>query len=126
MTAVAAVVFGLVTTIAIAFQLALAAGAPWGEYAMGGRFAGRLPPAMRIAAVGQAIVLAVLGTIVLADAGLVVPSIASGLPSAIWLAVGFSALSLALNAASRSPRERRVWVPVAAAMLVSSLVVAIT
>lgn len=126
LTAAAAVAFGLVTAIAIAFQLALAAGAPWGAYAMGGRFTGRFPPAMRVAAVGQAVVLAIVAILVLSDAGLVLPSIARAVPSAIWLAVGFSGLSLVLNAASRSPGERRIWVPVAAVMLVSSLIVALT
>lgn len=33
-----------------AFQLALALGAPWGTYVMGGTFPGSFPPAMRAAA----------------------------------------------------------------------------
>jgi hypothetical protein len=36
----AAIVFSLFTAGVIAFQLALAAGAPWGEYAMGGAYPG--------------------------------------------------------------------------------------
>jgi hypothetical protein len=36
-----------------------------------------------------------------------------------------SALAVALNAISRSAGERRIWVPVASVLLVSSLVVAI-
>lgn len=39
----------------IAFQLALALGAPWGEYAMGGRYPGRFPPGLRLAAVSRRI-----------------------------------------------------------------------
>jgi hypothetical protein len=46
-------------------------------------------------------------------------------PWAIWAVVGFSALSLALNAITPSAGERRIWVPVAAVMLASSLVVAL-
>jgi hypothetical protein len=125
-TVIAALLFTSVTLGAIAFQLALAAGAPWGAYAMGGRFPGRMPPAMRIAALGQAALLGLLILIVLAGAGLAQVPIVSGLPSLIWLVVGFSALSLVLNAASRSPGERRIWVPVAVIMLGSSLVVALT
>lgn len=125
-TLIAALLFTSVTLGAIAFQLALAAGAPWGAYAMGGRFPGRMPPAMRTAALGQAALLALLILIVLAAAGLAQVPIVSGLPSLIWLVVGFSALSLALNAASRSPGERRIWVPVAVVMLGSSLVVTLT
>ena len=45
--AVAAIVFAVVTSAVIGFQLALALGAPWGTYAMGGRFPGVLPALMR-------------------------------------------------------------------------------
>jgi hypothetical protein len=34
---VAAIVFAVVTSVGVGFQLALALGAPWGAYAMGGR-----------------------------------------------------------------------------------------
>ena len=44
MTAIAGIIFGVVAGGVVAFQLALAAGAPWGTYAMGGAYAGRLPP----------------------------------------------------------------------------------
>ena len=47
---VAALVYAGASTIIILFQLALAAGSPWGEYAMGGAFPGQLPPALRLAA----------------------------------------------------------------------------
>jgi hypothetical protein len=49
-TQLAAIVYTLATAVVVGFRLALAAGAPWGEYAMGGRFPGRFPPAMRAAA----------------------------------------------------------------------------
>ena len=47
-------------------------------------------------------------------------------PWLVWLPVVVSAVSLAMNAASRSAVERRTWVPVALVMLASSLVVALT
>jgi hypothetical protein len=124
--AVAAVVFAIVTSGAIVFQIALALGAPWGKYAMGGAFPGRLPTAMRGAAVVQALVLGVLALVVLAHAGLIDIPIVRELPWLIWVAVAFSAVSLALNAISRSAGERRIWVPVAMVMFGSSLVVALT
>jgi hypothetical protein len=124
--AVAAVVFAIVTSGAIVFQIALALGAPWGKYAMSGAFPGRLPTAMRGAAVVQALVLGVLALVVLAHAGLIDIPIVRELPWLIWVAVAFSAVSLALNAISRSAGERRIWVPVAMVMFGSSLVVALT
>ena len=122
----AAVVFALVTAGIIAFQLALALGAPWGSYAMGGKFPGRYPTAMRVAAIAQAALLALLAVIVLSKAELVLPSLSQTLPSLIWLAVAFSAVSVVLNAITPSSGERMLWVPVAVVMLVSSLVVALT
>jgi hypothetical protein len=121
----AAIVFALVTAGAIAFQVALALGAPWGRYAMGGRYPDRLPPAMRVSAVVQALVLVILAIIVLADAGIVLPQLAASYPWLIWVVVMFSTLSTLLNAITRSTVERRIWLPVALVMLASSLVVAI-
>ena len=43
MTTAAAILFAAVTVGVIAFQFALALGAPWGAYAMGGAFPGRYP-----------------------------------------------------------------------------------
>ena len=40
-----------ITFIVIVFQLALAFGAPWGEFTQGGRFKGTLPLSGRILAV---------------------------------------------------------------------------
>ena len=51
LTTLAALVFAAPAIGVIAFQLALAFGAPWGSYAMGGAFPGRMPPRMRVAAV---------------------------------------------------------------------------
>ena len=126
MTQAAAILFSIVTMGVIAFQVALAVGAPWGANAMGGAFPGRYPPRMRVAAAGMAALLGLLVLIVLSSAGLIIVPMLSGLPSLIWLVVAFSAVSVVLNAASRSAGERRIWVPVALVMLVSSLVVAVS
>lgn len=126
MTEAAAVVFTAVTAGVVGFQIALALGAPWGAYAMGGKFPGRYPPAMRVAAIGQAILLFLLGAIVLSTAGLAVPALSQALPSLIWLVVAFSGVSVVLNTITPSAGERRIWVPVAVVMLVSSLSVALT
>lgn len=125
MTSVAAVLFAAVVAGAVAFQLALAAGTPWGAYSMGGRYPGRLPPPMRLAAVVQAAVLAALAVIVLSAAGILVPPLPAGVRWLVWAPVAFAAVSLILNLATPSAAERRIWAPVAAALLITSLVVAL-
>ena len=86
-TTIAALVFAIAAIGVIAFQLALALGAPWGRYAMGGAFPGRFPPKMRVAAVVQAVLIALLAIAVLSCAGLVVPELAVAYPWLIWVAV---------------------------------------
>lgn len=110
----------------IAFQIALALGAPWGRFAMGGAIPGRFPPPMRVAAAVQAILIGLLAIAVLSAAGLVMPDLATAVPWLVWVAVVVSALAVVLNAISRSAGERRIWVPVASVLLVSSLLVALT
>ncbi len=122
---IAGIVFAAVAGGVVAFQLALAMGAPWATYAMGGAFPGRFPPPMRVAAVVQAVLIGFLAVVVLSAAGLVLPDLAAVLPWLVWIPVAVSAVALVLNAISRSAGERRIWVPVTAAMLVSSLVVAL-
>lgn len=126
MPAVAAIAFACVTAIVVAFEVALALGAPWGAYAMGCARPGRFSSAMRASAIGQAVVLAFLAVIVLADAGLGLPTVSESFRWLIWLAVAFSAVGVVLNAITRSAAERRLWLPVALVMLVSSLVVALS
>ncbi len=125
MNTLAAVLFAVVTAGVIAFQIALALGAPWGAYAMGGKYPGRYPPAMRITAIAQAVLLGLAVLVVLSDAGTIEPSVSRSFPWLIWIVVAFSAVSLVLNALTPSAGERRIWVPVAVVMLVSSLSVAL-
>ena len=120
----AAVIYALATLVVVGFQLALAAGAPWGEYAMGGRYPGRFPPAMRVAAVVQAVLLGVLALVVLDKAGVVALGWTASFPWLAWVPVVVSLLSAVMNAATRSRLERRLWLPVAIVMLLSSIVVA--
>ncbi len=122
----AAIAFATGTTVVVAFQIALALGAPWGAYAMGGRYPGRFPLPMRVAAVIQAIVLGAIAVIVLSRAGLFVTDLTEAFAWSIWIAVVVSALSVAVNMASPSAPERRIWVPVGLVMLSSALIVALT
>ncbi len=126
LTEVAAIAYAIATVGVIAFQVALALGAPWGAYAMGGSNPGSFPPKLRVAALLQAVVLAFLAVVVLSDAGLAIVSLSEAIPWLIWGVVAFSAISVVLNSISRSSVERRIWVPVGLVLLACSLTVAIT
>jgi len=120
----AALLFATVVAGVIAFQIALALGAPWGSYAMGGGSPGRFPAGLRAAAVVQAALLAVSSVVVLSRAGLVLPASSDASRWLIWFVVAISLVAVLLNGISRSSAERRIWVPVAVVMLGCSLLVA--
>jgi hypothetical protein len=125
MTAIfAARTFLALTAVAVAFQLALAGGAPWGELTMGGAYPGRLPLAMRAVAVGSAALLASVGAVVAARAGLALPRWGPAARRLIWGVVALMLVGVVLNAMTPSPRERALWLPVTAVLAVCALVVA--
>jgi hypothetical protein len=121
----AAYLFGALLLVLALFQLALALGAPWGAYAMGGAFPGIFPPAMRVAALVQVPVLGLVGLIVFARAGLVLPSWARAARMLIWVVVGLLGVGVVLNLITPSPMERLIWAPVAIALFLTSLRVAL-
>jgi hypothetical protein len=121
---IAAVVYAVVSAGVVAFQIALALGAPWGAYAVGGAFPGQFPPALRIAALVQAAILLLLAGIVLARAGIALRRWSRASRWLVWVAVALAAVSLVLNLITPSAGERMIWAPVALVLLVSSLLVA--
>ena len=125
LTDVLAIGFAAVTAAVVVFQLALAAGAPWGAYAMGGAFPGRMPTPMRVAAVVQALLLTGVAVVVLSAAGLVAPGLVAEWPWLTWVPVVVSAVAVVLNASTRSQGERRLWLPVTVVLLLCSLGVAL-
>ncbi len=122
---VAGVVFALITLGVIAFQLALALGAPWGDYAMGGAFPGKYPVRMRIAAVVQAFILALIVLAVLSAAGVVAAPWGTTPAGVVWSIVALFTVGLVLNLITPSAGERRIWAPVVAVMLVCCILVAV-
>jgi hypothetical protein len=121
---VAAVIYAIITFGVIAFQIALAAGAPWGAYAMSGASPGQFPPALRIAAIVQAVLLAGMAAVILARAGLILPGWWRVSHWLVWVVVALTALSLVLNLITPSAGERAIWAPTLALLLISSLIVA--
>jgi hypothetical protein len=123
---IAALLYTIISLAVVGFQIALAAGAPWGEYAMGGAFPSQFPPALRIAALVQAALLVGMAFIVLARADVILPRWSRVSRWLIWLVVGFAALSLVLNLITPSAGERAIWAPTAFLLLISSGIVAFT
>jgi len=121
----AAITYALITLGVIIFQLALAAGAPWGEYAMGGAYPGQFPPALRVGAVVQALLLAGFATVIAARGGLISSNRPRLMRVLAWVVVTFSALSFVLNSITPSAGERVIWAPVTLVMLICSVVVAL-
>jgi hypothetical protein len=120
-----AIVFSILIAIVIIFQISLAAGMPWGSYAMGGKFPGKYPPVMRLASLFQVIILALLASIVLSKSGFMFPDWYLFAKSAIWFVVVFSVIATILNIITRSKWERRIWAPVSLLLLITSITVAI-
>lgn len=121
---IAGIVYAAATAVVVAFQIALALGAPWGSYAMGGAYPGQFPPAMRGAALIQAGILLGFVGIVLARAGIALRAWERVSQWMVWVVVAFAVLSLMLNLITPSAGERMLWAPVALVLLVCSLLVA--
>ena len=125
-TRMAAFLYAIISSGVVAFQIALAAGAPWGAFVMSGAFPGQFPPALRIAALIQAALLVGMAAVVLARADLILPRWSRVSRWLVWIVVAFAALSLILNLITPSAGERTIWVPIAFLMLISSSIVAFT
>ena len=124
MSTLAAFVFALLTVVLVAFQLALLFGVPWGEFTLGGRFRGKIPARMRAIPALSIVLLIGFAFVVAARAGVAFPEVQAASTRLVWGVVAFSALATMANAISPSRPERLLWLPVAVAMLISSLLVA--
>ena len=121
---IAARIFATFIVVAILFEIALAAGVPWGEFAWGGKFPGVLPIDMRVASVVQAFLLLALLLVVLTRAGLIFPVWQPISKKLAWAVVAYCALGVIANAITPSFWERIIWLPVLTICFASSLVVA--
>jgi hypothetical protein len=121
-----AIVAAVLLALLGAFQLALAAGAPWGRAAYGGTRPGVLPPGLRITSLVFGALVYPAAILFVLDAGGVLSL--SWLPGPrtviMWILVGFFALGTAANLSSRSPIER-LWGPVTAAIAACCAIIAL-
>ena len=125
MTIAVAIFLSLCAIVAL-FQLALALGAPWGEYTMGGRFPGKLPLKMRVTALMQIVILLVMTLIVLIRSGWVLSQFYSIGKTGIWFVAAFFVLGSIVNILTPSKGERAIWAPVNILLLATSISVALS
>jgi hypothetical protein len=121
---IAARIFASLISGAILFQILLAIGMPWGEFAWGGSYPGTLPTYMRVASLVQALLLFALVIIVLVRAGLFLPDWQPISKKLVWAVVLYCGLGVVANAITPSFWERIIWLPVLTISFVSSFVVA--
>lgn len=109
-----------------AFELALAAGAPWGKAAFGGEHA-TLSAGFRVASGIYVVLFAGFALVVLRRGGhrVWVPLPLRWLPAAGWVLTAYAALGTLLNAISRSPVERAIMTPTSLSLAVLCAAVAV-
>lgn len=123
---IAALIQATIALGVAAFQTALVFGAPWGEYAMGGKFPGPLPGQLRLTSGISAVIMLAQSGHFLAQAGILTPQLTPGQNAIVnWFWFGFAVLGLILNSISRSKKERNLWVPVLLVSVIATLVVAL-
>ncbi|MGN7312084.1 hypothetical protein ACTHQ4_13410 [Alkalicoccobacillus gibsonii] len=107
------------------FQVLLAFGFPFGEYAMGG-YHRILPNKLRIMSVLNGIILLLMGMVFLMKAEIL--DAPSFLPTKVlvWVFTGFLALNTVGNLASQSKKERIVMTPLSGLMFVMCLIIALS
>lgn len=125
LTTMSALGFAVLAAFVIAFQLALAFGAPWGELTLGGKYPGRLPPAMRLVPILSGGLLCGFAVLVLARAGLAFSGLSASSRPLVWIVVAYCTVGVAANFFTPSRRERALWLPVVLLMLISSAIVAL-
>lgn len=122
---VSAIIFTALNGIVIIFQGCLAAGMPWGEASMGGRYPGKYPKNMRIVAVINMLLLGFIAALVLSEANLMFTQLKPISSIGIWVIVVFFVLGTIMNTITPSKIER-IWAPVSLIQLITSLIVAIS
>lgn len=125
MPAIAAIAATVLLGLLAVFQLALAAGAPFGRFAWGGQ-SRVLPLRLRIGSVVSIVIYALIAAVLLERAGLIHLLGAAGFVQvAAWVVFAYFALGILMNAISRSKPERYTMTPVTIVLAGLSLLVAL-
>ena len=125
MNLIAAIATCVLLGLLALFQIALAFGAPFGEFAWGGK-AKVLPSKLRIGSIVSVIIYALIAVILLERAG-VIRAVGNDavVQVAAWVIFGYFALGILMNVVSRSKRERYTMTPVTLILAALALVVAL-
>jgi hypothetical protein len=107
-------VAGVILTAIMAFQIAVAAGAPWGAYTQGGQHHGVLTTHGRVLAGLSVLLLLVMAFSLLARVGQgPFKRVARRrLRLLYWFTTIYAGLSVVLNLITKSTVEREIWAPV--------------
>jgi len=119
-----ALIYIIVSSVVIIFQIALVFGAPWGNLTLGGKWRGRLPGKARIIPLFSIVVLLFFIIIAAARTQIAFDQIYDSSKNLIWIVVGYNILGTIMNAITPSRSERNLWLPVIVFMLLSSIFIA--
>ena len=106
-----------------ALQLLLVFGAPLGRFAWGGQHA-VLPARLRVGSVISSVIYVAIALMLLSRMG-VIGGGGTFVRVATWVIFGFFVLSIVMNAISRSRLERLTMTPVATALALATLIIAL-
>ena len=125
MTDFAAILACIILASLTAFQIALILGAPIGRYAWGGQH-NILPAKLRIASAISIVLYGVFAAFIISKAGLI-PAIGntSIVNVAVWILAIYFCIGVPMNAISRSKPERALMTPVAFALAITTLTLAL-
>ncbi|MFS0868067.1 hypothetical protein AB3M83_12140 [Microbacterium sp. 179-B 1A2 NHS] len=122
--------FALALTIVLAllavFQIALAFGAPIGQFAWGGAHR-VLPTRLRVGSAVSIVIYTLIAVVAWSRVGVIdaIPEIVAHVAHvAMWVIFAYFALGILMNAVSRSKPERFVMVPVATVLAALSFLIA--
>lgn len=117
---------GLILLAAVSvLQIMLAAGAPLGRFAFGGRYEGSLPGGLRAVSAAALVILGIGAFYLMVDAGILTSEDYREMAGVgTWVYAGFFLLNALANVSSRSRVETLVMTPVAALLCACFAVVA--
>ena len=121
----AAIIASLILFGLAIFQLLLAVGKPYGEYAWGGQHK-ILPKSLRVGSI-LSIGIYTLFSIILIDSSSLIDIIPEGIIKlyAIWFLVIYLAIGVFVNAISKSKKERSTMTPIIIVLLFCALTISL-
>lgn len=120
---IAAIIATFIFTSLAIFQLLLAIGKPYGEYAWGGQHK-VLPRNLRIGSV-ISVGLYTFFSMILIDASALIQTFPDGLVKSygIWFLIAYLIIGVFVNSISRSKKERNTMTPIIIVLLIFGLII---